>query len=153
MKYLTPEKSIVPYLKYYIGCIRVFCERRNTELTLDGDLIDRFNEHHEDIADYKFLFRKLSSMTEEEKLKLFQVCFGEDHNFDMFGFDTIEQIILADKNGRSRVGISLKSMSIEGFHYLISKGFWIFDQSYFDLGIIIEKKMITKDEQIVHDPQ
>lgn len=118
MKDLTPEKSIVPYLKYYIGCIRVFCERRNTELTLDGDLIDRFNEHHEDIADYKFIFRKLSSMTEEESK---------------------EWLLIQ----RKWTGEEWEAQKVEAArsHYLISKGFWIFGNEYFDLGLIIEKKL------------
>lgn len=89
--------------------------------------------------------RKLSSMTEDEKIHLFKLAFGEEHTFNKFGFDPIEEILLADQDGRTRCAVSLKSMPVDGVDYLRSQGIWLGSDSYFDKGLIIDSKTLNKE--------
>ena len=129
------SKNIKDYLHLYICCDCLYDNGVSVRRHIVPDVLSRV---YSEFATATPILRPLSSMTEDEKVRLFKLSFGEEHNFDMFGFDPVEQIILADKNGRTRAAVSLKSMSVEGILFLLSKGFDLF--GLIDAGLAIKSE-------------
>lgn len=119
------KKDIKDYLHLYPGCEVLHNNGDSkynglfhiTSIQEDGIVVMRSNKYPGvkfsfNPAHDKPLFRKLSSMTEEEAGHL--------------GYHSISQ------NGG-------RMYDAQSFQYLLSKGFWLFGDDWFDEGIIIDK--------------
>lgn len=165
----TETKDITPFLKYYIGqqvksegtMIHTL-----TGLAYDcsGSLRPFFQDAHGnsiELFDFKLILSKLSSMREEnweEMFNIYGVSLGAT-NRDLW-LDQFEKFGDRPKSGfgkkwklqnpgieppteKVKVSDGLKwafyTYSPSALHYLLSKGFWLFGDEYFDAGLIIEK--------------
>lgn len=116
--------SIKEFIKYYIGC-----EVHSDQGTMTYRLWHISNDYRQILfkdrhgnemwlppEKWKLCLRKLSSITEEEK----------------------EQAFLSrgagDGKGENNIA------EAHEFHYLLSRGFWLFGDEAFDKGFIIEKQ-------------
>lgn len=132
------EAKDVPY-HLYLGC-EVFVYNLHSKGILHS--IDRLGkcviDFHDNgrtvlIHEVKLILRRLSSMTEEEKHELMKIrLLEEDYNY------------LVTTMGRFKIYtdaiLPLTQYSPEEFIWYLQNRFWLFDQSYFEKGIIIEKK-------------
>jgi hypothetical protein len=132
------EKNIKDYLHLYLGCECIGYSHfkdestgQNIEVPLKRKIVGvtQYGVELEggtfSVAYVKPILRPLSDMTEEEKVELFTLNFG-NHRFTNFGYDSIECIILADKDERIRVGLSSNSMGANAFLFCLTRGFDLF---------------------------
>lgn len=109
------KKDIKDYIHLYMGCECfeiIGTKRMNKVLTVTPEII-RYALTGTSI--YKLSVRKLSSMTEEEAGHL--------------GYHSISQ------NGG-------RMYDAQSFQYLLSKGFWLFGDDWFDEGLILDKDTV-----------
>lgn len=127
--------KIKDYLKYYIGqqCQIADEDGKANKFILTAYNYNYYKEWHSDI---KPILRRLSSITEEEKLHIVE---NITHSHIAFSASNAEILTLFEEDkylNRSRV----MELLPEEFHYLIYRGFWLWDESAFTTGLIIEKK-------------
>lgn len=104
-------------------------------------------DHNSNALNAKLIVRKLSSMdTGEAKLFILSEPFYTSHQVNIISVDDnpyigIEYEIQYNDKGRfwHKYQSLVKGLTPARFHYLLSKGFWLWDESYFTDGLIIEK--------------
>ncbi len=139
-------KDITPYLKYYIG---QECEYTNKSalpgerfLLTNGTILFASGNQEQ----FKLILRKLSSMTEEEAMEFVRCSSfysNTKHNLKLQEIYRGSVHFEVQYDGVRRSWDKQQSLhgnySPEHVHYLLSKGFWLWDESYFTDGLIIEK--------------
>jgi len=134
--------DVTLYLKYYLGCdVEVTYEDENGNMCLksEGTLSWDHNENSEWILcdeidestgfEFKMKLRKLSSMTKEEARECWHLCGGS------YGV-TNPKMALIDRTFKAEFW---QQQWATAFHYLISRGFWLWDETCFERGLILEK--------------
>lgn len=123
--------EIKDYLKYYIGCEAVFDNRKwlidfydvrqnIVRLRRTDDGYPKYNEVWPN--EMKLVLRRLSSMTEQEGIPL-------------FGTDKYWDVVCGEGD--------CKSFTPASFHYLLSRGFWLFGEEAFEKGLIINQSSLN----------
>jgi hypothetical protein len=131
-------KDIKDYLHLYLGS-ECFSDTGVTVRRLIT--LSLLQKSEQEFASITPILRPLSDMTEEEKINLFTLSFG-NHRFTHFGYDPIECIILADKDERIRVGLSVNSMSADAFRFCLARGFDLF--GLIEDGLAIDKTTLKE---------
>jgi hypothetical protein len=145
------NKDIKPYLPYYIGqkAEATSLEGAVSKVTIDYQLLNDWDGWHERI---KPILRKLSSMTEEEAKEFFDLhktaivtkVKANGPNGVTVEYKWIHDdpdIFTEDGYCYSEVGArTAGQFTVDKTHYLLSKGFWLFGDDWFEEGLIIEKK-------------
>lgn len=148
--------DITDKLRYYFGCEVLVPESNKrgkfTGFDWDDDqsIIMFTVRYSDDLDDFdvlndwlpirriKPILRRLESITEEEKKELAKIVAGNeilrDFEFNLYYLGGIR--IIAYVPGRI---IEAENYSPLMFHYLISRGFWLFEPEAFDNGSIVEK--------------
>lgn len=142
------KKNIRDYLHLYPGCEVLHNNGDSkynglfhiTSIQEDGIVVMRSNKYPGvkfsfNPAHDKPLFRKLSSMTEEEAIQYVQGEFGNDSVYNGpsgWEDDWLSGII---KTARFK-------QSPEGFRVLLKQGFWLFGEDWFDEGLILDKDTV-----------
>lgn len=128
------DKDIRDYYFYYIGqyCIYegMVNPRKMTGSWMQS-LIDKG-------ITVKPILRKLESMTEEEGKEFVNI--GVLDNGRKFRDITKYAVHFFDR--RSYGAIEFSTLHPQHFHYLLSRGFWVFGDDWFDEGLIIDKATI-----------
>lgn len=135
------EKNIKDYLHLYYGYMMARFDgigERFRDVRNDAFLIKSFEGDGKRFYTYKFLLRPLSDMTEEEKKHLLVNCMNEPYMYASGTFSI-------SKSGY--IGVSQESgyvnfcANVTAFHYLLSKGFDLFN-------LISEGLAIDKTKQL-----
>ena len=88
-------------------------------------------------SDVFLLLRKLSSMTDDEKVELYDFMWpGEISVAKVLPLKYLYRIV-------DNI-ITTRLYNPKIFHWLISKGFWLFGDEYFDAGLILELQQKVK---------
>lgn len=118
-------------------------------------ITEAFTEHYAE--DVKLIVRRLDSMTEEEAKEFFNLHkTAIVYNIKPYKINgvTVEYKWIHDdptvrtEDGYcySEVGASIEgSFTFDKMQWLLSKGFWLFDPSAFDKGLIIDSKTLNKE--------
>lgn len=138
--------SIVEYLKYYVGRQATlyqpqYCRTINVKVNgrnLNDGLL-------------KPIVRRLSSMNDEEAKELCLFLHPRKTIDDIEVWSVTEEK-LHYSDGSKWYGYGVEELndlyiifgelSPEQFHYLLSKGFWLWDNSAFDKGLIIDSETL-----------
>lgn len=157
MKDLTMKKDIKDYIHLYMGCECfeiIGTKRMNKALTVTPEII-RYALTGTSI--YKLSVRKLSSMTEEEYAYCGKFGFGASRKeYWLQQFEQFENRPVEGQGKKSgiknpetkkvkvREGLNLSHYTFapEAFLYLLSKGFWLFGDDWFDEGLILDKDTV-----------
>lgn len=125
------SKDIKEYLHYYLGqqfmmtkpayhAVHEFGLSSDTPFAMSGKFADYF--HGDAVsAEVKPILRKLENMTEEEAINGGWSSLGHFKHY------------CQGNNG---------AFHPEDFHYLLSRGFWLFGDDWFDEGLIIDKETL-----------
>lgn len=145
MKDVTMKKDIKDYLHLYPGCEVLHNNGDSkynglfhiTSIQEDGTVVMRSNKYPGvkfsfNPAHDKPLFRKLSSITEEEA--------SECYHHQMGGSYAVTNPKHA-LQGHFFPDTSVQQMAL-GVGYLLSKGFWLFGEDWFDEGLILDKDTV-----------
>jgi hypothetical protein len=159
-------KNIKDYLPYYIGCDiqitepsgfgeSVFIEKliSITDVTAGTNKFDYYFDGDNEI-EFKPIIRKLSSMTEEdidfsELIPNYKVAFNHftgGYNVVIEDEDSCDGFVVTiypDGSMNCLCKDNREEYPFEGgelFRKLLSKGFWLFGDNWFEEGLIIEKK-------------
>lgn len=127
------ERNINEYLKYYIPCniINPKDGRKYTlaNITNTDKLFIIGNNLACTVSDVNPILRRLSSITEEEKLSWYEQKYSNSTLSTRVKIQIIDYIL-------NSVPLTFDS---DSFHWLISNEFWLFGDQYFNEGLIYEK--------------
>lgn len=133
-------ENIEEYLKYYVGqkcMVMTRSGERETEITLFA--IGR--------SDVKPILKKLSDMTEEDAERLIRLKW-EGYEESEVKEVTITHYSVSAKWWSQKFEEWLHvfqlfgSLNANQLHYLLSKGYWLWDQSAFTSGLILDAKNV-----------
>lgn len=140
--------SIKEFLKYYIGC-----EVHSDQGTMTYRLWHISNDYRQILfkdkhgnemwlppGKWKPCLRKLSSITEEEAIELARLVAVSDEFINVKAIRMADGDLIVQWKYDSYNATGEKVWSAEQFHYLLSRGFWLFGDEAFDKGLIIEKQ-------------
>lgn len=132
-------KNIEEYLKYYVGQTAWF-----TIGGISGKCVIDHKLLSQDVEVKPFL-KKLSDMTEEEMIMVLHMHMSP-------GWKGVEVLAptdddwalrVEDRHGnRKSLYVSKKKFNPDTFHYLLSKGYWLWDDSAFTSGLILDAKNV-----------
>ena len=143
--------DIKPYLKYYLGCqYKLTGYPANVTFDLTSFTL---NAHSKvSLSDVVPILKRLSDITEEDATavcRLSPYCkYPNDIEIVDVAKTHIHFIDGQECSGdgwseTSDIHVCFVELNAEQFHYLISKGYWLFDPSAFDKGLIIDAKTIS----------
>lgn len=148
------SKDLSQYLHYYLGCeclVTVrgdFSENWKPEQLTPNHLLPVEKSGLEAI---KPILRKLESMAEEEAHEICKLAIDPKYHDKIQIFEIKnQQIHFMDGTKWQGHGVEefndcyvhLKYLSATQFHYLLSRGFWLFGNDWFDEGYIIDKATV-----------
>jgi hypothetical protein len=134
------EKNIKDYLHLYLGCECLFNTGVVVRRTLFPEMLIQINKG---FASVELLLRKLDSMNEDEAIeciKEFDDGLGDDPQFKILGKEDGDWIYVQVGYEETECCWEPKPkwMSAKLVHYLLSKGFDLFN--LIDSGLAIEKQ-------------
>lgn len=92
-----------------------------------------------DLSDVKPILSRLSDMTEEDAVESAGILGGASHLSRESQIFQIKELFQNIHHGQTNVpGYRWMQLTV----YLLSKGYWLFDESAFDSGIILDKKTL-----------
>lgn len=149
--------NITEYLKYYVGqkckVKTLITDSEESDVWETGNIVyalaDGDCEVFVDVDTFitveaeevKPILKRLKDMTEEDKLTLADIL--------KVHYKLPESRIAAIEDLVSKWGRVIHNVAPENyvaiFHYLISKGYWVFNEIAFDEGLVIDAKTLTNE--------
>lgn len=141
-------ENIKEYLKNYIGQDFEFALLDGRKVISKCSHLDLFNLEIGEIMDCKPILKKLSDMTKEDAEAIIRMKWPKSYlsspikeikisSFAMEGL--IYSELYSDWH---QVVVLYESLNPAQFHYLLSKGYWLWDEKAFTSGLILDSKNV-----------